>query len=152
MTGKTSRAGDTGHRGRMRQRTKSATEKRSARRFGEFARLVRRNLRRAHRILDRAEHGARLCYGKAGVAMLEAKASSGMNAEAFAAWLAPFGLTQDCLLQCLELGQVALTRRRADAAEREEYFGGIAKERRDQSSPKVIRSEEEQRARQGEVG
>ena len=98
---------------------KLATEKQAARRFGEFARPVRRNLRQAQRIRERAEHATRLCYEKAGVAILDAKASSGMSEEAFAAWLAPFGLSQDRLLQCLELGQVALDRRKAGAAERE---------------------------------
>ena len=38
--------------------------------------------------------------------MLDAKTSSGMSEEGFAAWLAPFELSQDRLVQCLELGQV----------------------------------------------
>jgi hypothetical protein len=79
--------------------------------------------------------------------MLDAKASSGMSEEAFAAWLAPFGLSQDRLLQCLELGQVALDRRKAGAAEREESFGRIVKEKPDQMSPEVIRREGEDWAR-----
>ena len=54
--------------------------------------------------------------------MLDAKASSVMSEEAFAAWLAPFGLSQDDLLQCLELGQVARDRRKAESAEREKAF------------------------------
>jgi hypothetical protein len=126
---------------------KPATEKQAARRFGEFARSVRRNLRQAQRILERAHDASRLCYEKAGVAMLDAKASSGMSEEAFAAWLAPFGLSQDRLLQCLELGQVALDRRKAGAAEREESFGRIVKEMRDQMSPETIRREGEEWAR-----
>ena len=123
---------------------KRATEKRAARRFGEFARSVRRNLRQAQRILERAEHTTRLCYEKAGVAMLDAKASSGMSEEAFAAWLSPFGLSQDHLLQCLELGRVALDRRKGGA---EESFGRIVKERQDQMSPEAIRREGEEWAR-----
>jgi len=123
---------------------KPATEKQAARRFGEFARSVRRNLRQAQRILERAHHATRLCYEKAGVAMLDAKASSGMSEEAFAAWLAPFGLSQDHFLQCLELGQVALDRRKAGA---EESFGRIVKEMRDQMSPETIRREGEEWAR-----
>ena len=95
-------------------------EKLAARRFGEFVRSVRRNLRQAHRILERAEPAVRRCYEKAGVAILDAKASSGMSQEEFAAWLASFGLSQDRLLQCLELGQAALEHRKAEAAEREE--------------------------------
>jgi len=39
---------------------------------GEFARSVRRNLRQAHRVLERAEQAARRCYEKAGAAMLDA--------------------------------------------------------------------------------
>ncbi len=134
----------------MMRGKKSATEKQAARRFGKFVRSVRRNLRQAHRILQRAEQAARLCYEKAGVAMLDAKASSGMNEEGFAAWLAPLGLSQDCLRQCLELGQVALDRRQAEAAEPEELFGRIVMERRDQMSPEAIRREEEDRVRQRE--
>jgi hypothetical protein len=65
----------------MREANKSAVEKRAARRFGEFARSVRRNLRQADRIRERAEQAARLCHAKAGVAMLDAKASSGMTEE-----------------------------------------------------------------------
>ena len=125
----------------------SAADKRAARRFGEFARSVRRNLRQAQRIRERAEHATRLCYEKAGVAILDAKASSGMSEEAFAAWLAPFGLGQDRLLQCLELGQVALDRRKAGAAEREESFRRIVKESRDQMSPEAIGREGEEWAR-----
>lgn len=118
-------------------------EKLAARRFGEFARSVRRNLRQAHRILERAEPAVRRCYEKAGVAMLDAKASSGMSQEEFAAWLASFGLSQDRLLQCLELGQAALEHRKAEAAEREESL-------RRTLSPEAIRREEEQLARQRE--
>ncbi len=130
-----------------------AEDKRSAQRFGEFARLVRRNLRQVHRIrriLERAEQAAHRCYEKAGVAMLDAKASSVMSEEAFAAWLAPFGLSQDDLLQCLELGQVARDRRKAESAEQEESFRRIVTERRDQTSPEAIRREEEQWARSSE--
>src|SRR6516164_11517082 len=87
----------------MRRTKKSTVEKRAARQFGEFARSVRRNLRQAYRVLERAEQAARRCYEKAGAAMLDAKTSSGMSEEGFAAWLAPF---QDRLVQCLELGQV----------------------------------------------
>jgi len=133
--------------GDMRRGKKSAAEKRAARRFGEFARSVRRNLRQVHRILERAEQAARRCYEKAGAAMLDAKSSSGMSEEGFAAWLAPFGLSQDRLLQCLELGQVALDRRKAEAAAREESFRRIVRERRDQMSREAIRQEEEQCAR-----
>ena len=104
----------------MRQAKKSTAEKRAARRLGEFARSIRRNLRQAHRVLERAEQAARRCYGKGGATMLDAKISSGMSEEGFAAWLAPFELSQDRLVQCLELGQVTLDRRNADAAEREE--------------------------------
>ena len=133
--------------GGMMRSKKPATEKQAARRFGEFARSVRRNLRQAQRIRERAEHATRLCYEKAGVAILDAKASSGMSEEAFAAWLAPFGLSQDHLLRCLKLGQVALDRRKAGAAEREEPFRRIVKERPDQMSPEAIRREGEEWAR-----
>jgi hypothetical protein len=84
--------------------------------------------------------------------MLDAKASSVMSEEAFAAWLAPFGLSQDDLLQCLELGQIALDRRKAESAEREECFRRIVTERRDQMSPEAIGREEEQSARPSERG
>ncbi len=137
----------------MTRGTQLAEDKRSAQRFGEFARLVRRNLRQVHRIrriLERAEQAAHRCYEKAGVAMLDAKASSVMSEEAFAAWLAPFGLSQDDLLQCLELGQVARDRRKAESAEQEESFRRIVTERRDQTSPEAIRREEEQWARSSE--
>ena len=90
----------------MRRTKKFTAEKRAARWFGEFARSVRRNLRQAHRVLERAEQAARRCYEKAGAAMLDAKTSSGMSEEGFAARLAPFELSQDRLVQCLELGQV----------------------------------------------
>jgi hypothetical protein len=133
----------------MRQAKKSAVEKRAARRFGEFVRSVRRNLRQAQRILERAEHATRRCYEKAGAAMLDAKISSGMSEERFAAWLAPFELSQDRLIQCLELGQVALDRRRADAAEREESFGTIVADKRDMNR-EAVRREEEQWAGQRE--
>jgi hypothetical protein len=75
-----------------------------------------------------------------------------MSEEAFAAWLAPFGLSQDDLLQCLELGQVARDRRKAESAEQEESFRRIVTERRDQMSPEAIRREEEQWARSSERG
>jgi hypothetical protein len=133
----------------MRQAKKSAVEKRAARRLGEFARSVRRNLRQAHRVLERAEQVARRRYGKAGAAMLDAKISSGMSEEGFAAWLAPFELSQDRLIQCLELGQVALDRRRADAAEREESFRTIVADKRDMNR-EAVRREEEQWAGQRE--
>lgn len=126
---------------------KPATEKQAARRFGEFARSVRRNLRQAQRIRERAEHATRLCHEKAGMAMLDAKASSGMSEEAFTTWLAPFGLSQDHLLRCLKLGQVALDRRKAEAAEREEPFRKIVKERPDQMGPEAIRRQGEEGAR-----
>jgi len=135
----------------MMRGKKPATEKQAARRFGEFARSVRRNLRQAQRIRERAEHATRLCYEKAGVAILDAKASSGMSEETFAAWLAPFGLSQDRVLQCLELGQAALDRRNADAAGQEEFLRRIVRERPDQMSREAIRREEEQWARQSEV-
>jgi hypothetical protein len=141
---KNRRAGTRAVGGGMMRSKKPATEKQAARRFGEFARPVRRNLRQAQRIRERAEHATRLCYEKAGVAILDAKASSGMSEEAFAAWLAPFGLSQDRLLQCLELGQVALDRRKAGAAEREESFRRIVKESRDQISPEAIGREGEE--------
>ena len=80
------------------------------------------------------------------MAMLDAKASSGMSEEALAAWLSPFGLSQDHLLRCLKLGQVALDRK-AGAAEREEPFRSIVKERPDQMSPQAIRREGEEWAR-----
>jgi hypothetical protein len=139
----------------MTRGKQSAADKRAAQRFQEFARSVRRNLRQVHRIrriLERAEQAARRCYEKAGVAMLDAKASSVMSEEAFAAWLAPFGLSQDDLLQCLELGQVARDRRKAESAEQEESFRRIVTERRDQMSPEAIRREEEQWARSSERG
>lgn len=104
----------------MRQGKTSAADKRAARRFGEFARSIRRNLRQAHRIRERADQATRLCYAKAGVAMLDAKASSEMTEEVFAAWLVHFNLSQDRVLQCLELGQVVLQRRKAKATERDE--------------------------------
>ena len=125
-------------------------EKLAARRFGEFARSVRRNLRQAHRILERAEPAVRRCYEKAGAAMLNAKASSGMCQEEFAVWLASFGLSQERLLQCLELGQAALEHRKAEAAERDESLRRIVKEKRDQMSAEATRREEEQWARQHE--
>ena len=131
----------------MMRGKKLATDKQAARRLEKFARSVRRNLRQAHRILERAEQATRLCYAKAGVAMLDAKTFSGMSEEGFAAWLAPFNLSQDHLLQCLELGQVALGRRKAESADREEAFRRIVMERRNQISPEAIRREEEQWAR-----
>jgi hypothetical protein len=79
--------------------------------------------------------------------MLEAKASSVMSEEAFVAWLAPFGLSEDDLLQCLELGQVARDRQMAKSAEREESFRRITTEKRDQVSPEAIRREDVQWAR-----
>jgi hypothetical protein len=133
----------------MRQAKKTAAEKRAARRIGEFARSVRRNLRQADRILERAEQVAHRCFEKAGAAMLDAKSSSGMSAEGFAEWLGPFGLSQDRLAQCLELGQIALDRRKADAAEREESFRRIITNKRDMGR-EVVSREEEQRAEQGE--
>ena len=85
----------------MRQAKKSTAQKRTVRRLGEFERLVRRNLRLAHRVLERAEQVAQRCYGRAGAAMLEAKISSSMSEDGFTAWLAPFELSQDRLGQCL---------------------------------------------------
>jgi hypothetical protein len=72
--------------------------------------------------------------------MLDAKASSGMNQEEFAAWLAPFGLSQDRLLQCLELGQVTFDHQNAEVTDRQEP----------RVSREAIRREEEQWARQRE--
>ena len=43
-----------------------------------------------------------------------------MTEEGFAAWLVHFNLSQDRVLQCLELGQVVLQRRKAKATERDE--------------------------------
>jgi hypothetical protein len=120
----------------MKQAKKSAAENRAARRFGEFTRSVRRNLRKAQRILERAEQAAYRCYEKAGAAMLDAKSSSEMSEEAFAAWLAPFDLSQDRLGQCLELGQIALDRRKAEATEREESFRKVVTERAESRAPK----------------
>jgi hypothetical protein len=127
----------------MRQAKKSAAEKRAARRFGEFTRSVRRNLRQAQRILERAEQTAYRCYEKAGAAMLDAKSSSGMSEEGFAAWLAPFDLSQDRLGQCLELGQVALDRRKAGATEREESSRRIVTDSGNMSREAVCREEEQ---------
>jgi hypothetical protein len=70
--------------------------------------------------------------------MLDAKISSGMSEEGFAAWLAPFELSQGRLVQCLELGQVALDRRKADAAEREESFRKIVKEGAESNEPRNL--------------
>jgi hypothetical protein len=120
----------------MRPAKKSTAEKRAARRLGEFAGSIRRNLRQAHRVLERAEQVAQWCYGKAGAAMLEAKISSAMSEDEFAAWLAPFELSQDRLGQCLELGQVALDRRKADDAEREDAFRRMVKEKVEANEPK----------------
>jgi hypothetical protein len=122
----------------MRREKKSTTEKQAARRFGEFTRSVRLNLRHAHRVLERAEQAARRCYEKAGAAMLDAKTSSGMSEEGFAVWLATFELSQDRLGQCLKLGQVALDRRKADAAEREESFRRIVKETAESHEPRNL--------------
>ena len=122
----------------MRRTKKSTVEKRAARQFGEFARSVRRNLRQAHRVLERADQAARRCYEKAGAAMLDAKTSSAMSEEGFAAWLALFELSQDRLVQCLELGQIVLDRRKADAAEREESFRRILKERAESRQPRNL--------------
>ena len=120
----------------MRQAKKSTGEKREARRLGEFARSVRRNLRQAHRVLERAEQAAQRCYGKAGAAMLEAKFASAMSEDGFAAWLAPFELSQDRLVQCFELVQVALDRRKADAAEPEESFRRTVKGKVESNEPR----------------
>jgi hypothetical protein len=79
--------------------------------------------------------------------MLDAKGSSEMSEEAFASWLSSFGLSQNDLIKCLELGQVALDRRKAESADREEAFRRIVKERQDQIGPEAIRHEEEQWAR-----
>jgi hypothetical protein len=122
----------------MRKANKSIAQKRAARRLGDFARSIRRNLRQAHRLLERAEQAAQRCYGKAGAAMLEAKISSAMSEDGFAAWLAPFELSQDRLVQCLELGQVALDRRKADAAEREESFRRMVKEKVESNEPRNL--------------
>jgi hypothetical protein len=109
----------------MMRGKESVAEKRAARRFGEYARSVRRNLRQLHRIrqiLERAEQAARRCYEKAGVAMLDGKASSEMGEEAFASWLSSFSLSQNDLVKCLELGQVVLDRREAESANRRRSF------------------------------
>jgi len=107
----------------MRQRKRSAVEKQKARRFEEFARSVRRNLRRANLIVARAEQAVHRCYEKAGAGMLDAKISSAISEEGYAAWLTSLGLSHDRLVQCLELGQIVLDRRKLDAAEREETSG-----------------------------
>jgi len=122
----------------MRQAKKSTAEKRAAQRLGEFERSVRQNLRQANRVLERAEQAARRCYGKAGAAMLDAKTSSGMSEQGFAAWLAPFELSRDRLVQCLELGQVELDRRKADAAEREESFRRMVEEKVESNGPRNL--------------
>ena len=57
-----------------------------------------------------------------------------MSEEGFAVWLAPFELSKGRLVQCLELGQVALDRRKADAAERKEFFRKIVKEEAESKS------------------
>jgi hypothetical protein len=134
-------------RGGMRQRKKSAAEKQAARRFEEFARAVRRNLRRADRIVARAEQAVHRCYEKAGAGMLDAKTSSAISEEGYAAWLTSLGLSQDRLVQCLELGQIVLDRRKADAAERDESFRSIVMGKRE-ISPEAISREEEEWARQ----
>src|SRR5215470_2678862 len=135
----------------MRKANKSAVEKWAARRFGEFAHSVRRNLRQADRIRERAEQATRLCYAKAGVAMLDAKASSGMTEEGFAAWLAPLNLNHDRLLQCLELGQVVLHRRKAEATQREEFFGMAITERQSEVNRHGDQQREESGPRQQEL-
>jgi hypothetical protein len=120
----------------MMRTKESPAEKRAARQFGEFARSVRRHLRRVRRIrqlLQRAEEAARRCHENAGLAVLDAKASSGMSEEAFTVWLASFGLSQEDLVTCLELGQVAFDRRKAESPNREEAFRKI--ETREQISP-----------------
>ena len=122
----------------MRRSKKSVAETRTARRLGKFTRSIRRNLRQARRILERADQAARLCYEKAGVAMLDAKTSSAMSEEVFTAWLAPFGLSQDRLVQCLELGQVALDRRTVNAAEQEESFRSVVPERAESHEPRNL--------------
>src|SRR5215472_16251464 len=129
----------------MMRGKKSGAEKQAARRSGEFVRSVRRNLRQAHRMLVRADQEARRCYEKAGAAMLDAKAYFGMGEEEFAAWLASFDLSQDRLLQCLELGQVTFERRNAEVLEREESRD--AKEKRDQMSHEAIHRETEEAER-----
>jgi hypothetical protein len=134
----------------MTRTKESAAEKRAARQFGEFARSVRRNLRQVRRIrqiLQQAEEAARRCHEKAGLAMLDAKASSSMSEEAFTAWLASFGLSQEDLAKCLELGQLALDRRKAGSADREEALRNIVKETRQQISPESIHPGEERWAR-----
>jgi ferritin-like metal-binding protein YciE len=121
----------------MRQANKSTAEKRAARKFGEFARLIRRNLRQAHRIEERAEQAAHRCYEKAGTAMLDAKISLKMSEEGFAAWLAAFELSQDRLGQCLKLGQAA-DRRKAEATERVESLGRMVKESTKPNEPRNV--------------
>jgi hypothetical protein len=59
-----------------------------------------------------------------------------MSEEAFAAWLAPLELSQDRLVQCLELGRVALDRRKAEAAERENSFKKIVKKGAESNEPR----------------
>ena len=122
----------------MKHARKSTAQKRTARRLGEFERLVRRNLRLAHRVLERAEQVAQRCYGKAGAAMLEAKIFSAMSEDGFTAWLAPFELSQDRLGQCLELGRVTLDRRGVDAAEREESFKRMVEEKIGSNEPRNL--------------
>ena len=70
--------------------------------------------------------------------MLDAKSFSAMSEEGFATWLAPFGLSQDCVIQCLELGQVALERRKADAATVYRFTSGMSAGGLGMSSPKSL--------------
>ena len=95
----------------MRRGKKSTAEKPTARRLREFTRSVRGNLRQAHRILRRAQQATSVCYEKAGMAMLSAKAFSGMSEEQFALWLGSFGLSQDRVRHCIELAKTAHPRR-----------------------------------------
>ena len=61
-----------------------------------------------------------------------------MTEEGFAAWLKPFNLSEDYLLQCLELGQVALDRRKSEAAERENSFKKIVKKGAESNEPRNL--------------
>jgi hypothetical protein len=70
--------------------------------------------------------------------MLDAKISLKMSEEGFAAWLAAFELSRDRLGQCLELGQAALDRRKAEATERVESLGRMVKESTKPNEPRNV--------------
>jgi hypothetical protein len=83
--------------------------------------------------------------------MLDARASAGMTEEGFAAWLKHFNLSEDYLLQCLELGQVALQRRKAKATEADKSFGMSITERRSELVHHGAEQREEPEPRQQEL-